>query len=207
MAHPDDEAMFFGPTIRYLTKTRNKIYILCMTNGDFYGKGGLRSKEMKASCQTLVGHGPSSNLVNVKIVNEPQLPDHPEIRWDENLGNRIIKTYLEDKNIDTLITFDRHGVSSHANHCALYHLALNLHVTNLDIFTLESVNLVRKYTSLLDLLPSFLVSQKNSLAVNSLTDFWITFSSMMKHKSQLTWFRWIYLFTSRYMLINNLNKL
>lgn len=34
IAHPDDESMFFGPTIRSLTQRKNcQVYLLCLSNG------------------------------------------------------------------------------------------------------------------------------------------------------------------------------
>lgn len=33
IAHPDDESMFFGPTIRSLSHTGCQIYLLCLSNG------------------------------------------------------------------------------------------------------------------------------------------------------------------------------
>lgn len=35
IAHPDDESMFFGPTILALTK-RSEVYLLCLSNGKFW---------------------------------------------------------------------------------------------------------------------------------------------------------------------------
>lgn len=36
-AHPDDECMFFGPTILSLTKQKNcMVYLLCLSNGMYY---------------------------------------------------------------------------------------------------------------------------------------------------------------------------
>lgn len=50
-AHPDDESMFFGPTIVSLTKQNCQVYILCLSNGSyilflsvFFSVGILRHK-------------------------------------------------------------------------------------------------------------------------------------------------------------------
>lgn len=216
IAHPDDEVMFFGPIIRSLSKIRNRIFILCMTSGDYYGKGGLRVKEMKASCVNLIGNGKTSNLINLKVVNEPEkLPDHPSRQWDEQLAREIISSYLKANSINTVITFDRFGVSSHANHCILNKLTSDMASDNspqkLNVYALTTVNRLRKYMFLFDLMPSVLinkfVNRQQFTAVSSPYDFHITLGSMMKHKTQLMWFRWLYLFTSRYMFINTIEKL
>lgn len=33
IAHPDDESMFFAPTLQHLTKRGTSIYVLCLSNG------------------------------------------------------------------------------------------------------------------------------------------------------------------------------
>lgn len=68
-------------------------------------------------------------------------------------------------NIDVLITFDSTGVSSHPNHISLYHGA-RVFITELsancrwrspvDLYTLTSVPIARKYTSVLDTIPTLL---------------------------------------------------
>lgn len=105
VAHPDDEAMFFGPVVRSLSST-NRMHVLCMTQGDFYGLGDLRLAEMKDSCRNLIGSG---RLVDLTVVNEPEkLPDSPLVKWDRSLAIHIITSYIKAKSIDTVITFDRY---------------------------------------------------------------------------------------------------
>jgi N-acetylglucosaminylphosphatidylinositol deacetylase len=48
IAHPDDEAMFFVPSIIQL-REKNDLYILCLSNGNFDGLGKTREKEMHSS--------------------------------------------------------------------------------------------------------------------------------------------------------------
>ena len=38
-AHPDDECMFFGPTLCHLADRDIKAKVLCLSTGNFYGKG------------------------------------------------------------------------------------------------------------------------------------------------------------------------
>ena len=51
IAHPDDEAMFFAPTVLALTRpeTGNHVKILCLSTGDADGLGETRQKELKKS--------------------------------------------------------------------------------------------------------------------------------------------------------------
>ena len=201
IAHPDDECMFFGPIIRQLSKCSNKFYVLCMTTGDFYGKGNIRIDELKLSCQNLIG---DINLVDVKVVNETNLPDHPKFEWDKNLCAKIIRNYIHSNSIDVLITFDSRGVSSHLNHCFLYAIVKSLDLNEkIQFYYMETVSLARKYLFLFDLLPTLYYSN-NLIAINSPDDYRQCFKSMMNHQSQLVWFRWLYILTSRYMIINSL---
>lgn len=230
VAHPDDEAMFFGPTLRALSHMGVKIHVLCMTKGDFYGRGDTRVKEMRASCDFLIGVG----LENVHVVDEPEkLPDSPVVNWDRKLALDIVATYIRENSIQTLITFDRyesphlwvwgygfnaqhfcprrHGVSSHPNHCELFTVCEELlkDEPGLNVLYLETVNRMRKYSFFFDLLPTLMFNcdHSNLVFVNSPRDFGEVFGAMMQHSSQLVWFRWIYLFTSRYMLMNNFKRL
>ncbi|KAF9411553.1 N-acetylglucosaminyl-phosphatidylinositol de-N-acetylase, partial [Entomortierella beljakovae] len=54
IAHPDDEVMFFGPTLAELTKPENgnTVRVLCMSSGNHDGLGETRKKELVASCAT-----------------------------------------------------------------------------------------------------------------------------------------------------------
>src|SRR4051812_44965969 len=68
--------------------------------------------------------------------------------------------------IDVIITFDKSGVSSHPNHISLFHGARHF-ISSLvhnrpgwacpvDLYTLTSINIGRKYTSFLDAMISLL---------------------------------------------------
>jgi len=49
IAHPDDEAMFFQPSIVTL-RDKNKLFLLCLSNGNAEGLGRIREKELERSC-------------------------------------------------------------------------------------------------------------------------------------------------------------
>lgn len=106
IAHPDDEAMFFGPCIRSLAQSGNRMFVLCLTRGDFYGLGRVRVDELKASCSKLVGN--EGRLADVSAIDEPQkLADDPQAKWARPLARRIISSYIKDNSIDCVITFDK----------------------------------------------------------------------------------------------------
>ena len=207
VAHPDDECMFFGPIIRQLSKNANNIYVLCMTTGNFDGKGALRTNELHKSCANLIG----SDLNNIKIVNESELPDNPKANWNKDLCASIIQNYINDNKIDVMITFDAYGVSSHPNHCFLYTAIKSLQLNeNIETFYLQTINVFRKYSFLFDIIPSLIEIASGSTqltAVSSPFDYIVTYRSMLEHESQMVWFRYLYIVFSRYMFINCLRKI
>lgn len=131
-------------------------------------------------------------------------------------------------NIDVLITFDAHGVSSHPNHISLYYGARTFiaalaqempDISNpVDLYTLSSVSFVRKYTSFLDVFftllrslgaaskdeahPGSLVFLNQLVGHNAYSTAWKAMTEA--HKSQMVWFRYGWITLSRYMLINDL---
>lgn len=206
IAHPDDECMFFAPIIRQLSKqAATRIHVLCLTIGDFYGKGSQRVAELHASCQNLI-----PNCSDVTISD--RLPDTSQQNaWDMNLCQNLIREHVNKHSIDLIVTFDSYGVSGHTNHRSTHQAIQYLKVQNLldhvDVLILESVSIWRKYLFILDLptsLFAYWLGSHQILAVNSLWDYIKALDAMRSHQTQLVWFRWIYIFTSRYMLINTL---
>ena len=62
-AHPDDECMFFGPTVLALTENyhgikqdpehQHSVFSMCLSSGDADGLGAIRKKELNASLDVL----------------------------------------------------------------------------------------------------------------------------------------------------------
>jgi N-acetylglucosaminylphosphatidylinositol deacetylase len=119
MAHPDDESMFFLPTIVSLLDTGAEVWVLCLTTGNYDGLGEIRSQELRRACRDVIG------MQKVILLDEPAFPDHPTRAWPieetaESIRNALRKAVEEEpenkwKSID-LLTFDQKGVSNHANH-------------------------------------------------------------------------------------------
>ena len=203
-AHPDDECMFFAPTILSVLAEGHNVFVVCLSKGDYYGQGDIRKKELISSCSKL--GVPASN---VTIVDDERLKDDPGKVWDVDfLGSCIMSVCLR-VNADCVVTFDKAGVSGHSNHTALYAAIQKLHksgrMVDRPVFILESVNLVRKYTSLLDV-PYSSISSPPTF-VNSPWQVVQSVRAMMAHKSQLVWFRKLYVLFSRYMYVNTLQQL
>ena len=90
-----------------------------------------------------------------------KLRDDPSLRWRDEIVSEVVLHTIESQDIDTVITFDRHGISGHKNHCALYTAMAFLCLENripasCRVFALRSVTIFRKYSSILDVPMSFL---------------------------------------------------
>ncbi|XP_057573051.1 N-acetylglucosaminyl-phosphatidylinositol de-N-acetylase isoform X2 [Hippopotamus amphibius kiboko] len=114
-AHPDDEAMFFAPTILGLARLRHRVFLLCFSAGNYYNQGEIRKKELLQSCDVL--GIPASNVV---IIDNRDFPDDPGVRWDTEQVASVLLRHVEAHGIHLVVTFDAGGVSGHSNHTALY---------------------------------------------------------------------------------------
>ena len=65
VAHPDDEVMFFAPSLTKIMKQigGENFYLVCITNGNHYDIGDIREKEL-IRCGEMMGI-PRKNIVQV----------------------------------------------------------------------------------------------------------------------------------------------
>jgi N-acetylglucosaminylphosphatidylinositol deacetylase len=75
IAHPDDECLFFAPTLLNL----KNVHVTCLSTGNTEGLGKVRSKEIKESCKVF-----SIAPDNVHQVDDELLRDSMEIVWDND---------------------------------------------------------------------------------------------------------------------------
>lgn len=87
-----------------------------MVTGNFEGKGHIRRKELWDACQDL---GVLDQ--NICLITDTRLKDDPKAHWPVPVVAKLIQYHLEMLDVDTLVTFDRGGVSSHPNHCAIFY--------------------------------------------------------------------------------------
>jgi len=201
ISHPDDEVMFFGPTILGLAATAAEVFLLCLSTGNYAGLGKVRKEELYRSCSVL--GIPERNVV---VVRHSKLKDDPGVRWREELVSDIVMRHVTALAVDTVVTFDRYGVSGHKNHISLYYaLACLAMESRVGVYCLTTVNLLRKYSSVVDIPMSFLLCTK--VYVASVNDWFVLHNAMSCHASQYTWFRRLYMLFSRYTLINTLEPL
>ncbi|CAN7938559.1 unnamed protein product [Ixodes hexagonus] len=202
IAHPDDECMFFGPSVIGLLQQECELYLLCLSIGDYYKRGKERKEELHSSCRTL---GIRSD--NIIIVQHSNMPDDPDCVWSSGLVGRIVQKYIKCLSVDAVITFDHFGVSGHPNHVATHKGIVDLLrkgriPPECKVFALESVNKLRKYCSLLDVPLSYVLSDHAYVLPWSMVS--LVKAALHEHKSQMLWFRRLYSYFSRYMVINTL---
>lgn len=171
IAHPDDEAMFFAPTLRAITRPElgNQVVILCFSSGDADGLGHIRKEELAKSALQL-GLRSSEHVV---VIEDKNFLDSMTTTWDAKLIAQTLtryfapdlasasnKTTAPTAHIDAIFTFDEGGVSGHPNHISLYHGATAFlrgimqgragWECPIKLYTLTSTNVLRKYSSVLD---------------------------------------------------------
>ncbi|NXO03646.1 PIGL acetylase, partial [Rhinopomastus cyanomelas] len=175
--------------------------------GNYYNQGEIRKKELEQSC-CLLGI-PASD---VTVIDHRDLPDNPAVEWDTQLLASFVLKHIETNNFNLVVTFDAGGVSGHANHVALYkalswfEIFLLFFCIGCRVLVLESVNLLRKYLSVLDV-PISCLMPRDALFILTEEESEQARRAMRCHRSQLLWFRHIYLLFSRYMVINSLRLL
>ncbi|KAM9987586.1 hypothetical protein ACTFIZ_000090 [Dictyostelium cf. discoideum] len=229
IAHPDDECMFFTPTIQHYNLIESEIFVACLSNGNAVGLGKIREKELIDSCIDM-----GINQQNVFFDQSNNFQDGMNIMWDTDLVENTILSFIKQTSADIVISFDECGISSHPNHISISNGLKQLiknksssttsstsstlsnrtttTTTNslnkeIKAYKLETVNIIRKYIGIADIpLTKLLSYDGNSTQTFISTQLFppSSYSPMTKHKSQFVWFRYLFVFLSRYSFINTL---
>lgn len=190
-AHPDDESMFFAPFVIRAQKYGARISLLCLTTGANGGVSEVRVGELRGAVESL-------DIDSVDVVDDLNLPDSMEVEWDPLQLAEKVQEHARDIKADILVTFDKYGVSGHINHRALG--SLNLDV---PVYRLRTVNVLHKYSGILSFLVDLFIDRGDFIFVLD-NEIIKAYRAMSHHRSQLLWFRYLYLAFSRYMFINTL---
>lgn len=208
IAHPDDESMFFTPTINYLTSRGHNIYILCMSTGNADGIGNIRKEELYQASAIL-----KIPLQQVKILDHPYFQDGFGKVWDCDLLARIVGEEIDAHAIDVIITFDRYGVSGHCNHCdvnrGVRKLMRDASQRKIEAWELVSTNILRKYSGPVDIWLSILYAMSFSDGLHCLLNEKPrkSYVAMAQHVSQWVWFRKLFVSFSSYTFVNTLKEI
>ncbi|EPQ50152.1 hypothetical protein GLOTRDRAFT_108705 [Gloeophyllum trabeum ATCC 11539] len=214
-AHPDDECMFFGPTLTALKRRSEQegeaveVHSLCLSVGDADGLGEVRRWELVRSLDVL-----GVDAGRRRVLDREDMKDDITATWDPHTIADIVTSYASAHNITTILTFDERGVSSHPNHISLFRgtaLALALAPQPLRAYALVSSPLLTKY---LGVASAFVAKVRvplqarsdngvdRAMVVSSAAEYAVTLRGMLQHWSQMVWFRWLYVGFSRYMWVN-----
>ncbi|GMK53998.1 hypothetical protein CspeluHIS016_0105840 [Cutaneotrichosporon spelunceum] len=208
-AHPDDEAMFFGPTIINLVAAGWDVHPVCMSIGNAVGLGSVRSVELLESYNRL-------GVVQAPVlIDDPGLPDSmgSDGAWDAAYVAELVAPIVRTSGATHLLTFDDAGVTRHPNHIALANVSQHLgkHDVHLTRLQLHTPRISTKFTGVLW---AILIAASDALRrvpphhatfVNTPAQYAQTLYAMRAHESQLVWFRWLYVSFSSLMWVNQLD--
>jgi N-acetylglucosaminylphosphatidylinositol deacetylase len=161
-------------------------------------------------------------------------PDLASQSQSSAVRHRVPGTGPPTATIDVLITFDKHGISNHPNHCSLYHGAVHFlralmkdkagYTCPVTLYTLTTTSILRKYIGVLDapwtmasgaLGSIFAGAAKGGkedmpgklLFISAVNEYLRAQAAMVKaHKSQMLWFRYGWITLGRYMVVNDLRR-
>lgn len=207
IAHPDDESMFFAPTLHVLQRQGATVRILCLSNGNGDGLGAVREKELLAACTVL-----QIPRQNVTIVDHPELQDGMTRSWPAEAVAQQVQQHLTQHPCDTVLTFDAYGVSGHINHQGVHdgvRLLLESEGHHLGVqhgWQLVSESLLHKYSCLLAVLLSALLLRRGQVLVLG-GKVWASVRAMAAHTSQWVWYRKLFVLLSSYTLVNRLQPM
>jgi len=207
-AHPDDECMFFAPSVLALRERGKEVRGLCLSVGNADRLGMTRQTELARSYGVL---GVEESKVNV--MDHPELQDSITQAWNTSLVAQVVREYVEEYGITSIITFDQHGISSHPNHISLFHGALLAQRTHASlrappsIWVLHTTGVLAKYTGYLGAIYKLGdVGRGTVVHTSGVREYVTALRAMREHWSQLVWFRWLYVGWSRYMWVNELRE-
>uniref|UniRef100_M4CGI8 N-acetylglucosaminylphosphatidylinositol deacetylase n=1 Tax=Brassica campestris TaxID=3711 RepID=M4CGI8_BRACM len=207
IAHPDDESMFFSPTINYLASNGYNLHMLCFSTGNADGTGSIRKDELHQACAVL-----RVPLQQLKVLDHPDLQDGFGQVWSHDLLAKVIGEEVSNHDIHTIVTFDNYGVSGHCNHRDVHHGVLKFLQTNsernIKAWELASLNIFRKYSGPIDIWLSIFSSKRNpSKAIIINEQPWKSYKAMAQHLSQWVWFRKLFVSFSSYTYANTLDRI
>ncbi|KAK9448223.1 putative deacetylase LmbE-like domain-containing protein [Limtongia smithiae] len=210
IAHPDDEAMFFGPTLSALRGQVTGMKILCLSTGNADGLGATRAQELVASANIF-----GIAAQDVVVFDDPRVQDAMGVVWPADVIAELVEPHIAA--VDVVLTFDADGVSGHGNHRSLYVFAKEHLVGHgKQVWALSSCSILRKYISFFDIPPTYALARLAPVrgqgaafvATNGVHEYTLGRDAMTRaHVSQMRWFRWGWISLSRYMVVNDLRML
>lgn len=206
IAHPDDESMFFSPTINHLRSSGHNVYILCMSTGNADGVGAVRKEELYRASSIL-----KVPPQQVTVMDHPDFQDGFGKIWNTSTLSVIMEKKIRDQGIDIIITFDNYGVSGHCNHRDVHHgvrrFMLDTSQREVEAWELVSSNIIRKYSGPIDIWLSSWNARNGLMHCLLNENPRISYAAMSQHLSQWVWFRKLFVSFSSYTYVNTLRKM
>ena len=205
-SHPDDESMFFGPTIQAAKRMGAQVHILCLSTGDADGLGEVRAKELDSA-------GAYFGVTSVELVDDSALRDGFDEKWPVEAVAARVDAAASKVGAETVVTFDAGGVSGHPNHTATYRGVLYWMLSEdyretlrgvRQVWSLVTTNTVRKFAGVCDAFASFFLEPNAMLAASNPL---ALMRAMTMHASQFVWYRRLFVVFSRYSYTNTLKCL
>lgn len=206
ISHPDDETMFFGPTLQALRSVGARTHVLCLSNGDADGLGAVREKELETAAGFL-------GVEFVEVVNDLKMRDGFNEKWPEDVVAARVETAVRRAKADVVLTFDSGGVSGHPNHVAAHrgvvrwrktHTETEVKSKNPKAWALVTVHPARKFTMFADVFASWACETHVLAAATCPADLR---RAMQMHRTQWVWYRKLFVVFSRYAYVNSLRRL
>ena len=204
IAHPDDEIMFFTPTIKILKKFGVNLRVLCLSNGNYNGLGKVRTEEFYDVSREL---GLNANV----ILNDSKLQDDFLHKWNREIVYLKIKSYINKykNDIGIIFTFDESGVTKHPNHISCYEGTKEyakenkkfIEEHNINIYFLSSYNFIFQYMSVLPFV-NYLFKKHSFFTFGTFS----AYKWMSLYKSQFTLIRRLHTVFSSYNFVNSFTK-
>ncbi|SCV01940.1 LANO_0F14290g1_1 [Lachancea nothofagi CBS 11611] len=205
IAHPDDEVMFFAPTLLQLDARLTgsvTVRVISLTNGGADGLGEVRTHELQDAVQLLMRR-------NQPLVTVLGYPDGMDQVWDVEETSRAVKALMVDES-PIILTFDDQGISNHINHISCFKAVQRLKASlpHSRCYRLVSKSSVlQKYTSFVPALLHVFKPNEHLVFVSSFPQYLLSFASMLNaHVSQMVWFRYGWWFFSYYVFANEIQE-
>ena len=215
IAHPDDETLFFLPTLLHLLSTPlcPPPHLLCLSTGNADRLGPLRTRELLTATSLLPL--PASHVL---VVDDERLPDSLTSSWPLRVIHDRITDWVRQRGIQQLITFDQGGVSGHPNHRAVHHAVSEwIYAHDVPAWELVTWSVWRKYASIVG---GWRVGGdgggrvggrgKSGRVGEMLLVHWdsrVNWRCMQAHHSQFVWYRRLFVVFSLYTYVNVLRRM
>lgn len=220
IAHPDDESMFFLPTLHNLIRdstSDDTFQVLCLSNGNYNGIGHIREIELQKAIMFI------SDAIRLTVVMNEKLQDGPNQTWQHDVIANEIKSNVKDlQGYLVLITFDEGGVSNHPNHIDTCRGVLNFFEKenraksdcHLQLWQLKTIyNPIQKYLIIFEIIfrllkwfsACFMIDGEEHDRHKTFFMFqpFLTWCVMKMHHSQFVWYRRLFVLFSRYSYWND----